>query len=94
MSEELKEWLGVKPADFLVYAAIGSVLIMYFGQSTRVDVLMSFLAVGACGGSCYWGMKSDPRVSPFTNVVKKVSYPFCLVAALVCIYLNFQVWNP
>jgi hypothetical protein len=32
MNEELKEWLGIAPADFLVYAAAGAVAGMYIQQ--------------------------------------------------------------
>ena len=93
MKEELKEWLGIKPADFAVYAAAGAVIWMYFTPSTVLDVVLSVVAIGLCILACLIGMRPDTRLSALSNGVKRVAYPACLLAVLVCIYLNFTRWH-
>jgi len=91
--EELKEWIGIKPADLLVYAACGAIVGMYFTKSILLDSALSVVAIVLCIISCFVGMRADENLSGFTNIVKKVIYPLCLVAALVLIYFNFTRWN-
>jgi len=93
MKEELKEWLGIKPADFLVYAGLGSVVWMYYTKNVALDGILSVVAVATCGLSCFIGVRPDARLSPTTNFLKRVSYPAWLVLALICIFLNFTKWN-
>jgi len=93
MKEELKEWLGIKPADFVVYIALAAVTWMYFTKSVALDFILSVVAVVLCSLSCFIGMRSDVRLSAPTNFLKRVSYPACLVMVLVCVYLNFAKWN-
>jgi hypothetical protein len=38
-------------------------------------------------------MRPNPRLSAFSNFNKRVSYPACLIAVIVCIYLNFNLWQ-
>jgi hypothetical protein len=92
-SGELKEWVGIKPADLLVYASCGAIVAMYFTKSILLDSALSVVAIVLCIISCFVGMRADENLSGFTNVVKKVVYPVCLVAILVFIYLNFTRWN-
>ena len=93
MNEELKEWLGIKPAAFAVYGAGAAIVGMYFNKSLIFDVALSVVAVSLCVLSCAIGMRHEKRLSLFSNFVKRVAYPGCLVAVLVCIYLNFTRWN-
>lgn len=93
MNEELKEWLGIAPADFLVYAAAGAVAGMYYSNDTPLDVVLSLVAGVLCILSCVVGMKTDPRMSRFSNRVKRISYPGCLLVVVLCIILNFTRWN-
>ncbi len=93
MDEETKEWLGIKPADLIVYAAAGAVVWMKFTRSTTLDVILSAAAVILTIIGCFMGMPSDRRLSATTNRIKRVAYPLCLLAVLVCIYLNFARWN-
>lgn len=93
MNEELKEWLGIKPADFLVYVAGGAIVWMYFIQSTALDVILSVAAVVLCAVACIIGMRPHQQLSLLANRTKRFAYPACLLAALVCIYLNFTRWN-
>jgi hypothetical protein len=93
MKEELKEWLGIKPADFVVYAAGAAIVWMYFSRNTALDVVLSVVAVALCVLACFIGMRPDPRLSALANAAKRVGYPACLLATLGCIYLNFTSWN-
>lgn len=93
MNEELKEWLGIKPADFAVYAATAAVVGMYFTTSAAFDIVLSAVAMGFCVLGCWIGMRPDTRLSALSNGIKRVVYPACLLAVLVCIYLNFTHWN-
>jgi hypothetical protein len=93
MNEELKEWLGIKPADFAIYAAAAAVIGMYFTPSAVLDIVLSIVAIGLCILGCLVGMRLDTRLSAFSNVIKRVAYPVCLFAVLACIYLNFTKWN-
>lgn len=93
MKEELKEWLGIKPADFVVYAAGAAIVWTYYSRNTALDVVLSVAATALCILACLIGMRADPRLSALSNAVKRLGYPACLVAALVCIYLNFSRWN-
>jgi hypothetical protein len=93
MNEELKEWLGIKPADFVVYAAAATVVGMYFNKNLVLDVILSVVAVSLGALSCAMGMRPERGLNPFLNFVKRVAYPGCLIAVLVCVYLNFTRWN-
>lgn len=93
MNEELKEWLGVKPADLIVYSAGGAVAWMYFNRQLTIDILLSGIAVILCVVSCFMGMPADRRLSKIANFIKRVAYPGCLIATLICVYLNFTRWN-
>lgn len=93
MNPELREWLGLKPADFLTYGALALAVSLYFIHNPLADILVSGLAVGLAGLSCVVGMKSEPELSAFTNFVKKVSYPFIVLLVLIAILLNFLFWN-
>ena len=93
MKEETKEWLGIKPADFAVYGAFGSIVWMYFNKSFELDVALSVVAVALCVLSCFLGMRPDARLHATTNFLKRITYPAYVVAALVCVYLNFTRWN-
>lgn len=63
MREELKEWLGIKPTDFVVYAAGAAIVWMYFNRSTALDVVLSVAAVALCLLACFMGMRPDTRLS-------------------------------
>jgi hypothetical protein len=90
---ELREWLGIAPADIPVWGAFILLGVMYFVKFTMVDIVLSMLAVGLTIFSCFIGMRYDERVSKRINLMKKISYPLCVVLCLVLIYLNFTRWN-
>lgn len=91
--EELKEWFGIKPADFAVYAAAAGIYGMYVSNNFIVDVVLSTLVLALCLVACVLGMRTVPGLSSITNAFKKLAYPICLIAALVFTYQNFSSWN-
>ena len=93
MNDELKEWLGLTPQDFLVYAALLACATMYVSRTIAVDIIAAGFGVGTSVVACMWGVRPEVRFAGFTNWVKKVSYPVCVAFVLGCIYLNFQLWN-
>lgn len=93
MDPELREWLGLKPADFLFYGALGLSASLYVIRSPVIDIAVSGVAFGLACLSCVVGMKSEPELSAFTNLVKKVSYPFIVLVVLFAMLLNFRFWN-
>jgi hypothetical protein len=93
MKRESREWLGIAPADFPVYVAFIFVVVLYFNNGTVLDVILSVSAFVLSVVACIIGMRKEPEVSGFTNVIKKISYPACLLVCLVLIYVNFAVWN-
>jgi hypothetical protein len=93
LKAEYKEWLGIAPADWPVYVATALLFLMYKADSFPVDVILALIALGLISWSCFIGMKHDPKVSRIANILKKVTYPVCLVAGIVIIYLNFTRWS-
>lgn len=91
--EELKEWVGLKPADVAVYAAGAAIIAMYFTRNLVADTILTALAILLATIACVVGMRRDPHLSAGTNLVKKVSYPLTLVVVLVLICVNFFAWN-
>lgn len=91
--EELKEWFGIKPADFAVYAAAAGIYGMYVSGNFIVDIVLSTLVLALCLVACVVGMRAVPGLSSITNAFKKFAYPICLIAALAFIYQNFSSWN-
>jgi signal peptidase I len=87
-NEELREWLGLKPADLLVYIATGAIIAMYF-VSPPIDLIFAIGGVVFTLAACPIGMRSSPSVSRFTNRAKKVAYPSCVAIALVFIFFHF-----
>ena len=90
---ELREWLGIAPADLPVWGAVILLGVMYVVKSIMVDIVLSMLVVGLTIFSCFIGMKYDKRVSKRINLIKKISYPASVVLCGVVIYLNFTWWN-
>ncbi len=93
MDNELREWLGIAPADFPIYLAILCLVIAYFVRDISSDIVLIVGAIVACIVSCFIGMKKDPKVSGFTNGVKLISYPTCLLGCIILSMVNFVFWN-
>ncbi len=92
-NSELLEWLGLTPADLLVYLAIAAVGAMFFVHDSAIDLTLAAAGVGLALASCPLGMPRDPDVSNLTNVIKRVSYPLCVVLALVAVAVHYIWFN-
>ena len=91
MKESTKEWLGIKPADFMIYAAFILLLPVYFFSEWALDVVLSLLGLGLCLTSCWLGMQPHAELDKVTNFLKLVTYPGCTVFFMYLVYLNFSV---
>jgi hypothetical protein len=92
-SRELREWLGITLADLFVYLALAAVAAMFFVSNRSADVCLAALGVALGVVGCVLGMKRDPEVSDFTNGVKLISYPACvllIVGAIAYHYIRFN----
>ena len=105
-SRELLEWMGMTRADFCVYAAIASLVAMFFVCAPAIDLAVAVTAISFAITACYWGMKSDPEFEDITNLFKAVTYPAALlfVALVIAVhyvlilsghadYAGFGVWH-
>jgi hypothetical protein len=86
---ELMEWLGLKPADLLVYLSLGAVVAIYFIEDSLWDAFLSGVGILAALVACPIGMKRDPNVSEFTNIVKLVSYIPIAILAILAVALHY-----
>jgi hypothetical protein len=89
--QELLEWFGITPADFMVYASLAAAAAMYFAVQPVVDGVLAAIAIILSIVACPFGMKRNPEFSEFTNIVKLVSYiPFAmLVVGWVVVHYAF-----
>ena len=95
MSEnrELMEWLGITPADLLVYLAIAAIGAMFFVHDATLDLVLAVAGVVLALAACPLGMARDPAVSKFTNAVKLVSYPLVVAIALAAVAVHYVWFN-
>lgn len=90
-NRELMEWLGLTPADLLVYLSLGALVPMFFVRDATLDALFALIALALAVAACPVGMKRDPKVSGFTNAVKYWSYPVWVLLAVGTIAAHY-VW--
>jgi hypothetical protein len=90
---ELREWLGLTPADLRVYIGAAAIVAMYFVRSLVADTVLAVIAIASTLAACPIGMQRDEELSDFTNIVKRIAYPMCVVAAAFFVWLNFARWN-
>lgn len=90
-NRELLEWLGITFADLLVYLAVAVIAAMFFVSNPIADMVLAVVGVGLTIAACPLGMKRDPKVSGFTNNVKLVAYPVCVLLAVGAIVAHY-VW--
>lgn len=86
---ELREWLGLTAADLLVYLAAAAIGGMYYVSNPAGDIALAVAGVVLSLLACPLGMKRDPEVSDFTNFVKKVAYPGCVLLAIAAIAAHY-----
>ncbi len=93
MKEYAKEWLGIKPADFIIYAGFALLVPIYYSSNQLIDVSLSLVGLLLCLASCWIGMKPHPELGKANNLVKLIAYPACTVFFIYVVYLNFTAWQ-
>lgn len=91
MRESVKEWLGIKPADFIIYAGFSLLIPIYYSKNLVIDVSCTILGLILCLISCKIGMKPHPELGKVNNLVKLLAYPICTLVFSYLSYLNFSV---
>ncbi|MEW5882883.1 MAG: hypothetical protein AB1725_01510 [Armatimonadota bacterium] len=89
---ELRELLGVAPADLASYAGVIAVAVPFFVRNPVADYAFSALGIGFLGWACWIGVRPDPALAQWLNIVRMISYPLLLtfgIAAVVIHYLLF-----
>lgn len=92
-NRELLEWLGITFVDLLVYLAAAAVAAMFFVSDPTADVVLAVLGVALSIAACPLGMKRNPEFSGFTNGVKLVAYPVCVLLAVGAIVVHYVWFN-
>jgi hypothetical protein len=92
-NREWLEWLGITFADLLVYLAAAAIVAMFFVSDPTADVVLAVLGIAFSVAACPLGMKRDPEVSGFTNGVKLVGYPVCVLLAVGAIIVHYMWFN-
>lgn len=90
---ELREWLGATPADLMVYGSIAATAAMFFISNPFLDALLAVVGIALAVIACPLGMKRNPKLSEFTNIIKLVSYipgAILVIAAVAVHYLYFN----
>ena len=93
MKESTKEWLGIQPADFAIYAAFLMLIPIYYSSSLILDCLFTFIGGAACVISCWLGMTPNLELGKGANFLRFLAYPLCAAAFIYVIYLNFTQWG-
>jgi len=86
------EWLGLMPADFMVYGSAAAVISIYFVQRGSLDAILALGAVALSFGALALGLRPDPRVTPLVKRLKRVSYVAWAVMAVVLIAAHYLWW--
>jgi hypothetical protein len=92
-NRELLEWLGITWADLLVYLVGAAIVAMFFVSSTLVDSILAGIGVTFVIAASLLGMKEDSALYDFTNCVKLVTYPLCVLLVLGAIAVHFVWFN-
>ena len=90
-NRELREWLGLTLADLLVYAAGAAVVAMYVVKHSTAELVLAVAGITLSVVACPLGMKRDPQVSGFTNTMKLVAYPVCVLLAVGAVVVHY-IW--
>lgn len=90
--DELREWLGVAPADIPCWFSIFALAGMFLLDSGAADVALAVIATAAA--ALAWGiaLRTKPNVSAFTNVVRLIAYPLNLLFTLAVIAFHYWYW--
>ena len=91
-NRELQEWLGLTLADLLVYLGVAAIVGVYLVPNATAQMALAALGLGLALAACPVGMKADPAVSRFTNVVKLLSYPFVVLVFVAAIAIRYVLY--
>jgi hypothetical protein len=95
MNAELREWLGLTIADLLCFLATAAVIAMFvISGAPVVDVVLAIAATALALGACVSGMRQNPLLSRFTNITKRLGYPFFAVMVLAGIVAHYVLLRP
>ncbi len=93
MKESTKEWLGIKPADLIIYSSFLLLIPVYYSSNKVIDISLLVVGFILCITSCWFGMKSHPELGKINNTIKLLAYPGCTIFYLYLGYLNFTSWQ-
>jgi hypothetical protein len=88
-NRELREWLGLTLADLLVYLGIAAIVGMYLVPNATAQMALAALGLALAIAACPLGMKADPAVSEFTNIVKLLTYPIVVLIFIAAIVFRY-----
>ncbi|MCV6614218.1 MAG: hypothetical protein OIF35_04510 [Cellvibrionaceae bacterium] len=91
MGEHTKEWFGVKPADFAIYAGFILLVLAQYIDAPIVVVTLLLLGLLFCLLSCWLGMSPNPVLDDFTNYIKLAAYPVLTLHYLM--FADLFGWN-
>lgn len=94
LSAEARAWMGLEPADFPIYAAMGGAFSLFYVVNVPLELLISLASLALGTFSCILGMRAKPEFSRLTNAMKLIGYPAGMLVVVMFIALNFLSWNP
>lgn len=90
---ELRELLGVAPADLASYAGAIALAVPFFSKSPIADYAFSAIGIGFLGLACWIGMRPDPALAQWLNIVRLISYPFLLLVGIGAVAAHYLFFN-
>jgi hypothetical protein len=93
VKRELREWLGLTLADLLVYLAAAAIAAMFFTRDVVIDAARAAVGLISSLAGCLLGMKRDPKLSRFTNLVKEFGYPVFVGLAVLVVAVHYLYWS-
>ena len=91
--DELREWLGVAPADIPCWFSMFALGGMFLTTHDAIDVVLAVLAALLAGVAWIIALRTKPNVSAFTNVVRMISYPAYVLFVLAVIVFHYWIWE-
>jgi hypothetical protein len=91
-NRELQEWLGLTFADLLVYLGVAAIVGVYLVPNATAQIALAAVGLGLAIAACPLGMKVDPAVSRFTNLVKLLSYPLVVLIFIAAILFRYFLY--
>lgn len=92
MKESTKEWLGIKPADLVLYAGFFQLVPVYYSNNQIIDMSLTVIGFILCLLSCWLGMRPHLELNKTNNIIKVIAYPACTLFYIYLVYLSFTAW--